>query len=108
MAPAGVLLKHARATEARIALGSDGDTLRMSVTDNGAGFVPSAVPSGHLGLEGMRARAERIGALLTVTSRPGAGTRIDVSARMETDAADDLDVAVELGPDARLTSTSAQ
>jgi signal transduction histidine kinase len=102
------VLKHARATEARIVLGSDGEALRMSVTDNGAGFVPSAVPSGHLGLEGMRARAERIGAVLTVTSRLGSGTRIEVSAPTETEAGEDANPAADAGPDPRVTSASAQ
>jgi len=36
------------------------------------------VPDGHLGLAGMRARAEKIGAFLDVTSKPGAGTTIEV------------------------------
>jgi PAS domain S-box-containing protein len=77
------VVKHARATEARIALDSDGQVFHLAVTDNGAGFDPSSVPSGHLGLEGMRARAERIGAQFSVTSQPGGGTRIDVLAPIE-------------------------
>jgi PAS domain S-box-containing protein len=72
------VVKHARASEARIALDSDGQVLRLSVTDNGAGFDPAKVPSGHLGLEGMRARAERLGGQFMITSQPRGGTRIDV------------------------------
>ena len=44
----------------------------------GRGFDPSKVPDGHLGLTGMRARAERLGGRLTVTSTPGNGTLIEV------------------------------
>ena len=46
--------------------------------DDGKGFDAASVPDGHLGLAGMRARAEKIGATLEVTSRPGAGTTIEV------------------------------
>ncbi len=74
------VVKHAHASEARLVLTSDleAGTLRLAIVDNGAGFDPDRVPGGHLGLEGMRARAERIGATFSVASRPGDGTRIEV------------------------------
>ena len=50
----------------------------ISVEDDGPGFDAAAVPEGHLGLAGMRARADKIGASLTVTSRAGEGTQIEV------------------------------
>jgi nitrate/nitrite-specific signal transduction histidine kinase len=47
------------------------------VRDDGRGFDPSqASPTGHWGLIGMRERAASIGATLTVTSAPGAGTEV--------------------------------
>jgi signal transduction histidine kinase len=49
------------------------------VIDDGKGFDPTSVPDGHLGLTGMRARAEKIGAHLTVESRPGTGTTIHLT-----------------------------
>jgi signal transduction histidine kinase len=50
----------------------------LRVCDDGRGFDPTKVPDGHLGLTGMRARAERIGGRLTVASTPGTGTLVEV------------------------------
>jgi PAS domain S-box-containing protein len=72
------VVKHAGAREVRLELGRDGDEVRLRVADDGKGFDPGSVPDGHLGLTGMRARAEKIGARLTVRSAPGAGTAIEV------------------------------
>ena len=72
------VVKHARAKEARIALTREEGGVRLAISDDGTGFDPLNVPSGHLGLEGMRTRAERIGAQFSVTSTPGQGSRVDV------------------------------
>ena len=45
----------------------------VTVEDNGSGIV-AASPMGHFGLKGMRERAERIGARLTVDSGTGGRT----------------------------------
>ncbi len=51
--------------------------LRVGVRDDGRGFDRSqATPTGHWGLIGMRERAASIGATLTITSAPGAGTEV--------------------------------
>jgi signal transduction histidine kinase len=51
--------------------------VRVVVRDDGRGFDPSlAAPAGHWGLIGMRERAASVGARLTVTSAPGAGTQV--------------------------------
>jgi signal transduction histidine kinase len=51
--------------------------LRVVVRDDGRGFDPShATLLGHWGLIGMRERAASVGASLTVTSAPGAGTEV--------------------------------
>ncbi len=51
--------------------------LRISMRDDGQGFDSSqATPVGHWGLIGMRERATSIGARLTFTSTPGAGTEV--------------------------------
>ena len=57
--------------------GADGG-IHLRVQDDGKGFDPGRVPDGHLGLAGMRARTERMGARFEVTSKPGAGTTIEV------------------------------
>lgn len=53
--------------------------LRMSVSDDGHGFDPRAVPrEKHFGLAGMRDRVEMIGGRFKLRSRPGRGAMIAV------------------------------
>jgi signal transduction histidine kinase len=55
---------------------------RMLVRDNGRGIDPQVQSSGregHWGLEGMRERAERIGAKLKVWSRVATGTEVELT-----------------------------
>jgi PAS domain S-box-containing protein len=70
------VVKHANAQNARISLRHVGRELRLTVEDDGIGFDPGAVPSGHLGVVGMGQRVERIGGRLDITVRPGGGTRV--------------------------------
>jgi PAS domain S-box-containing protein len=73
------VVKHANATSARIVLRRAGNEVRLSVEDDGVGFDPEEVPRGHLGLVGMRQRAERMGAEITMGRKPGSGSRVAVS-----------------------------
>ena len=53
----------------------------MEIEDDGVGFEPTlAQGGGGLGLEGMRERAQRIGAKLQVQSAPGQGTKVMIEA----------------------------
>jgi PAS domain S-box-containing protein len=72
------VVKHAGAREVRVGIARVPDGVRMTVADDGRGFDPADVPDGHLGLAGMRARAERLGGDLLVSTGPGQGTLIDV------------------------------
>jgi PAS domain S-box-containing protein len=72
------VVKHAGAREVRVAVGRVADGVRLTVVDDGRGFDPGAVPDGHLGLAGMRSRAERLGGRLLVEASPGRGTRVEV------------------------------
>jgi PAS domain S-box-containing protein len=72
------VVKHAGARQVRVELDRAGSSVRLRVQDDGKGFDPRAVPDGHLGLTGMRARADRIGATFTCRSEPGNGTTIEV------------------------------
>ena len=74
--------KHAQATQVEVALKQDGQQLVLTVVDNGVGFNPQSIPSGHYGLEGMRARARILGATLDIDSTPGRGTRVVVRLKM--------------------------
>ncbi len=71
------VVKHSKATQAMVTLRL-GDTVRLTVADNGAGFDPSTVTADHLGLKIMRERAEAIGAKLNLYSEPGEGAQISV------------------------------
>jgi signal transduction histidine kinase len=79
--------RHGAATHIHIVIDYGADRVLLSVSDNGRGFVvgdydKAAAMGEHLGLLGMRERAERIEARLTVTSTPGQGTTIEVSVPM--------------------------
>ena len=71
------IVKHAQATQAVITLRL-GDTVRLTVADDGAGFDPSTVTADHLGLKIMRERAANMGAKFTIYSEPSEGTQISV------------------------------
>ncbi|NNN32561.1 sensor histidine kinase [Streptomyces sp. S3(2020)] len=72
--------RHARATRVGVTLSFLGDEVILDIRDDGRGFDPLAVPArtsaGGFGLDGMRARAERIAGSLTVESEPGHGTAL--------------------------------
>ncbi|HEX6869261.1 MAG TPA: histidine kinase, partial [Candidatus Limnocylindrales bacterium] len=72
------VVKHAGARQVRLELGRIASGVRLRISDDGKGFDPARVPDGHLGLAGMRARAEKIGARFSVRSGSGQGTTIEV------------------------------
>jgi signal transduction histidine kinase len=73
------VVKHANAEHARIVLRQAGRELKLWVEDDGVGFDPSMAPRGHLGLVGMRQRAERIGGELDIHKRPGGGSKVRIA-----------------------------
>jgi signal transduction histidine kinase len=75
------IVKHARASEARVSLRQNSQYVVLSVTDNGVGFDTAAKPimGGYgMGTTTMRERAEAIGARLHLQSVPGEGTQVTV------------------------------
>lgn len=72
--------RHARAARLGVTLSFLGDEVILDIRDDGTGFDPLALPArthaGGFGLDGMRARAERIAGSLTVESEPGHGTAL--------------------------------
>jgi signal transduction histidine kinase len=71
--------RHGQGIDVRVDLSSNGDRLRLSVSDGGPGFDPREVEhSGRLGLAGMRERAELLGGEFEVQSGVGRGTDVRV------------------------------
>ena len=71
------ILKHARATEARIELRYVQNVFEIGIKDNGAGFAIDASPKRRgNGLRNMRYRLEEIGGTYELTSEPGRGTQV--------------------------------
>ena len=75
----GNIARHSQATALSVELDA-GPPVRLVVSDDGIGFDPDDVPAGHLGLTIMRERADGVGAGLDVTTVPGGGTTIELSA----------------------------
>jgi PAS domain S-box-containing protein len=83
------VVKHAGARQARVELETDPTEVLLRIVDDGRGFDPTAIPEGHLGLAGMRARAAKIDGRLSIESRPGAGTTIELAVPLSPEGADD-------------------
>ena len=82
-------MKHGRAHQVEIELRYTSNSVGLSVSDDGAGFIPSETsPSGHFGLLDMRERAQSMGSVLKVESQPGSGTRIGVEVPISHEASD--------------------
>lgn len=70
--------RHARARRVWVRLTADGDTVRLSVTDDGRGGN-SAAGTGF-GLAGLRQRAEALGGTVTTSGPDTGGFRLEVTA----------------------------
>jgi signal transduction histidine kinase len=75
------IARHANASQATISLWQEGDSVCMTVQDNGSGIMSwqAANRPGSHGLTIMRERAEAFGGNLKVDSVPGRGTTIEMS-----------------------------
>jgi signal transduction histidine kinase len=73
------VVRYAQARNVGILLERSNDKIRVFVEDDGVGFEPGRAGEGdHLGLIGMRERAEMLGGSLTIESAPGMGTSVIV------------------------------
>ncbi|HWK58878.1 MAG TPA: 7TM-DISM domain-containing protein [Parapedobacter sp.] len=72
-------IRHAAATEISLQLINHGDTLVISVEDDGKGFDPQHVAANGIGLQSMQSRASVMGGQLTVDSGKKRGTFISVA-----------------------------
>lgn len=69
--------RHSGATHATVTL-RGGAGIRLSIADDGAGFEPGTPSDGGFGLVSMRERAQALGGELSISSRPGHGTQVEV------------------------------
>lgn len=72
------VIKHANANQVTIHLSIQPAQVMLQIADDGCGFDPAQVGTGHFGLRIMRERAAAIGATMHVDSRPDCGTRLTV------------------------------
>ncbi|MFO3797622.1 MAG: ATP-binding protein, partial [Anaerolineales bacterium] len=73
------IARHAAAHSVSVLVERRGNEVIAIVEDDGHGFDPAqSLGERHLGLAGMRERAELLGGRLTIESQPGAGTSIHV------------------------------
>jgi len=80
-------VRHGHARHATVSLRKIDSDLRLTVTDDGAGFdVLTARRNGGLGLSSIEERARLVHGLVTIRSRQGHGTSIDV--RVSRDGSD--------------------
>jgi len=76
--------KHSEADRVHIRIVKSGNELKLNVQDNGCGFDFEIIssdpnPMSGYGLSNMRDRAEICGGKLEITSKPGAGTTIQLT-----------------------------
>jgi signal transduction histidine kinase len=69
--------RHSGALHARVLVREENGFLRLSVQDDGKGFVPSL--EAGLGILGMKERAVSLSGTMTMDSRPGKGTTLTFS-----------------------------
>lgn len=72
------IARHARARSAAVAIHTKGKTIEIAIRDDGAGFDPGAIPSGHYGLLGLRERARHLDGSVEISSSPAEGTLLRV------------------------------
>jgi signal transduction histidine kinase len=70
-------VRHAQARTVAVVVGGDGDYIRVSVADDGAGIDPARSRDG-LGLRGLEERVRELGGAMTVTTAQGRGTRLAI------------------------------
>jgi len=73
--------QHSRARRIHVLLSYGGEEFRIRVQDNGCGMSQEVLNShreGHYGMAGMQERAQRLGGTMSITSRIGEGTEVDL------------------------------
>ena len=73
------VIKHSGSKTAVVELKSEAEEIRLRISDSGKGFDATAAKYNEgLGLVGMHERVLAVGGEITIWSRPGMGTRVEV------------------------------
>jgi PAS domain S-box-containing protein len=74
------VVKHGGVNSAEVRVSAaDADSVRIEVRDRGIGFDPMQVRAGGFGLFSIRERAEYLGGIVTIQSKPGKGSCITLT-----------------------------
>lgn len=95
--------RHAQARHVAVTLTYTGDSLLVTIEDDGVGFtlpLDDQAPDGHWGVRGMRERAELAGGHLHVVSASGQGARIEAHIPYPGVGGRDPVCGMTVGPDA--------
>jgi two-component system, NarL family, sensor histidine kinase YdfH len=80
------IARHAQAKQVSLHLAEAGEELEIEIRDDGIGFEPQAVQTGHYGLVGMRERVRLAGGRLEIQSEAGKGTCLMIHFPLEKSA----------------------
>ncbi len=72
------IAKHAEASSVEFVLKQDKYSIELIIRDDGKGFDPKKIESGHYGLSMMHERADAAGVQLSIISQPGQGTELSI------------------------------
>lgn len=73
------IIRHAHATRVEVNSAAEGDTIVLTVRDNGRGITPAEIHDRRsIGLLGMEERAGLLGGTVEITGAPGEGTQVTV------------------------------
>ena len=71
-------MRHAQAQTVELTLSIEQQSLCLTISDDGLGFVPATGRPTSFGLVGMRERVLMLGGTLSLHSVPGEGTTLNV------------------------------
>ncbi|MBC8080077.1 MAG: sensor histidine kinase [Gorillibacterium sp.] len=71
-------LRHSKAAQLEIRLLVSGDSIRLTVRDNGVGFELDEKKHASYGLVSIRERVTELGGFLNIVTAPGMGTRMEI------------------------------
>lgn len=72
------IVKHSHAKRVQVILSDARNVLRLTIKDNGRGFVQNK-PGGGFGLENIRQRIKHLGGQVVIETSPGAGTMYTIT-----------------------------